>query len=128
YIRTSSLSAFIMLLGGFLPEMNDVFNWLLNLNGIISPGVTCWIFYAFMRVRKNSAKYPSKYVYIKNDKLAYIVGFLLFSVTAIAIILGISPQDVKQFILTGWYDLIINIVVFVFLVGIFGILPSFRRS
>ena len=41
YILTSSLSAFIMLLGVFLPEMNDVFNWLLNLNGIISPGVTC---------------------------------------------------------------------------------------
>ncbi|EGL98567.1 Amino acid permease [Ligilactobacillus salivarius] len=50
-----------------------------------------------MRVRKNSAKYPSEYVYIKNDKLAYIVGFLLLAVTAIATILGITPQDVKQF-------------------------------
>lgn len=127
YILTSSLSAFIMLLGVFLPEMNDVFNWLLNLNGIISPGVTCWIFYAFMRVRKNSAKYPSEYVYIKNDKLAYIVGFLLLAVTAIATILGITPQDVKQFSHTWWYELIINIVAIVVLIGLGAILPSIRR-
>ncbi len=127
YILTSSLSAFIMLLGVFLPEMNDVFNWLLNLNGIISPGVTCWIFYVFMRVRKNSAKYPSEYVYIKNDKLAYIVGFLLLAVTAIATILGITPQDVKQFSHTWWYELIINIAAIVVLNGLGAILPSIRR-
>lgn len=75
YLLTCGLSAFIMLLGVFLPEMNDIFNWLLNLNGIISPGVTCWIFFAFMQIRKNSKKYPSEYVFIKNDKLAYLAGF-----------------------------------------------------
>ncbi len=58
YILTVALSSFIMILGIFLPDMNDIFNWLLNLNSIISPGVTCWIFYSFMRVRKNSKKYP----------------------------------------------------------------------
>ncbi len=45
YILTVALSSFIMILGIFLPDMNDIFNWLLNLNSIVSPGVTCWIFY-----------------------------------------------------------------------------------
>lgn len=127
YILTCGLSAFIMLLGVFLPEMNDIFNWLLNLNGIISPGVTCWIFYAFMRVRKNSAKYPSEYVFIKNDRLAYFAGLGLLVVTALATILGISPQDVKLFSNTWWYELVINIVSITVLIGLGAILPSVRK-
>lgn len=127
YILTCGLSAFIMLLGIFLPEMNDIFNWLLNLNGIISPGVTCWIFYAFMRVRKNSAKYPSEYIFIKNDRLAYFAGLGLLIVTALATILGISPQDVTLFSNTWWYELVINIVSITVLIGLGAILPSVRK-
>lgn len=127
YILTCTLCAFIMFLGVFLPEMNDVFNWLLNLNGIISPGVTCWIFYAFMQIRKNSSKYPSKYVFIKNDKLAYLAGLLLLLVTALATLLGVAPQDVEQFSHTWWYELVINIVSIVVLIGLGALLPSIRR-
>ena len=127
YILTVALSSFIMILGIFLPDMNDIFNWLLNLNSIISPGVTCWIFYSFMRVRKNSKKYPSKYVYIKNDKLAWLVGLALLVVTAVATILGFAPQDVKQGRGLWWYELIINIVAVIVLIGLGAILPGIRR-
>lgn len=127
YILTVALSSFIMILGIFLPDMNDIFNWLLNLNSIISPGVTCWLFYSFMRVRKNSKKYPSKYVYIKNDKLAWLVGLALLVVTAVATILGFAPQDVKQGSGLWWYELIINIVAVIVLIGLGAILPGIRR-
>lgn len=127
YILTVSLSAFIMLLGIFLPDMNDIFNWLLNLNSIVSPGVTCWIFYSFMRIRKNSKKFPSQYVYIKNDKVAYTVGLILLIVTAIATIMGITPQDVPEGSGTWWYELIINIVAVFVLIGLGTILPGIRR-
>lgn len=127
YILTVALSSFIMILGIFLPDMNDIFNWLLNLNSIISPGVTCWIFYSFMRVRKNAKKYPSKYVYIKNDKVAWLVGLALLIVTAVATILGFAPQDVKQGTGLWWYELIINIVAVVVLIGLGAILPGIRR-
>nr|WP_277612427.1 amino acid permease [Lactobacillus agrestimuris] len=127
YILTVSLSAFIMILGIFLPDMNDIFNWLLNLNGIVSPGVTCWIFYSFMRIRKNSKKFPSKYVFIKNDKVAYAVGLILLLVTAIATIMGVTPQDVPQGSGTWWYELIINIVSVVVLIGLGAILPGIRK-
>lgn len=125
YILTVALSSFIMILGIFLPDMNDIFNWLLNLNSIISPGVTCWtcwIFYSFMRVRKNSKKYPSKYVYIKNDKVAWLVGIALLIVTAVATILGFAPQDIKQGTGLWWYELIINIVTVIVLIGLGAIL------
>lgn len=127
YILTVSLSAFIMLLGIFLPDMNDIFNWLLNLNSIVSPGVTCWIFYSFMRIRKNSKEFPSDYVFIKNDKVAYAVGFILLAVTAIATIMGITPQDVPQGSSTWWYELVINIVAVVVLIGLGAILPGIRK-
>ena len=127
YILTVAHSSFIMILGIFLPDMNDIFNWLLNLNSIVSPGVTCWIFYSFMRVRKNSKKYPSKYVYIKNDKLAWLVGLALLVVTAVATILGFAPQDVKHGSGLWWYELIINIVAVIVLIGLGAILPGIRR-
>lgn len=127
YILTVALSSFIMILGIFLPDMNDIFNWLLNLNGIVSPGVTCWIFYSFMRIRKNPEKFPSKYVFIKNNKVAYGVGLLLLIVTAIATIMGITPQDVAQGSSTWWYELIINIVAVVVLIGLGAILPGIRK-
>lgn len=127
YVLTVSLAAFIMILGIFLPDMNDIFNWLLNLNGIVSPGVTCWIFYSFMRIRKNSKKYPSEYVFIKNDKVAYGVGFALLIVTAAATIMGVTPQDVAQGSSIWWYELIINIVSVVVLIGLGAILPGIRK-
>ena len=127
YVLTVSLSAFIMLLGIFLPDMNDIFNWLLNLNGIISPGVTCWIFFSFMQIRKNSAKFTSDYVFIKNDKMAYLAGLFLLIVTAAATILGIAPQDIKKFSGYWWYELIINIIAIIVLIGLGVILPSIRR-
>ncbi|MGN1407004.1 APC family permease [Lactobacillus sp.] len=128
YILTVFLSGFIMVLGIFLPDMNDIFNWLLNLNGIISPAVTCWIFYSFMKVRgKNSKKYPSVYRYIKNDTVAWLVGLALLVVTAVATVLGFMPQDVKQGTWVWWYELSINIVACLVLIGLGGIFPGIRR-
>ena len=80
-----------------------------------------------MRIRKNSAKYPSKYVYIKNDKLAWLVGLALLIVTAVATILGFAPQDVKHGSGLWWYELIINIVAVIVLIGLGAILPGIRR-
>ena len=127
YLLTCGLSAFIMLLGIFLPSMNDIFNWLLNLNGIISPGVTCWIFFAFIKIRQDSKKFPSDYVYIKNDKLALSVGWWCLIITAVATIFGIGPQDVTFGGSTWWYELIINFVSLIVLIGLGALLPYVTR-
>lgn len=127
YLLTCGLSAFIMSLGIFLPSMNDIFNWLLNLNGIISPGVTCWVFFTFIKIRQDSEKYPSDYVFIKNDKTALTVGWWCLIVTAVATIFGIGPQDVVFASSTWWYELIINFVSIIVLIGLGLILPYVTR-
>ncbi|KRL98490.1 amino acid permease [Liquorilactobacillus satsumensis DSM 16230 = JCM 12392] len=127
YLLTCLLSGFILFLGVFLPNMNDIFNWLLNLNGIISPGVTCWIFYAFMRVRKNSAVYPAAYVFIKNDRLAWWIGLWALTVTAVATVFGIAPQDVPAFSKLWWHELLINLIAIGVLIGLGMLLPLITK-
>ena len=127
YILTCVLSAFIIGLGIFLPDMNDIFNWLLNLNGIVSPGVTCWIFFAFIKIREKEDQFPSEYVFIKNRKFALAVGWWMLIVTAVATILGIAPQDVSQFSGTWWYELAINIIAIIVLIGLGAIMPYVTR-
>ncbi len=80
-----------------------------------------------MRIRKNSKKFPSDYVFIKNDKLAYAAGLFLLVVTAAATIMGIAPQDVKQYGSIWWYELIINVISIIVLIGLGAILPGIRR-
>lgn len=127
YILTTALSAFILLLGVFLPEMNDIFNWLLNLNGIISPGVTCWIFYAFIRIRLDSQKFQSDYVFIKNDRMAVFVGGWCLVVTIIATLFGVLPQDAPYGSSLFWHELIINIVGIAVLIGLGFIMPTLAK-
>lgn len=42
YVLTTGLTLFLLLLSGTLPDINAVFNWLLNLNGIVFPFKNCW--------------------------------------------------------------------------------------
>lgn len=127
YLLTCGLSAFIMMLGIFLPSMLDVFDWLLNLNGIISPGVTCWVFFAFIQVRRRSNEFPSDYTFIKNDKIAQAVGWWCLTITLAATIFGMGPKDVPSMSATWWYELIINIVAIASLVGLGAILPYLTK-
>ena len=48
YVLTTGLTLFLLLLSGTLPDINAVFNWLLNLNGIVFPFKNCWLFLAFI--------------------------------------------------------------------------------
>ena len=107
--------------------MNDIFNWLLNLNGIISPGVTCWIFFAFIKIRLNSQKYQSEYVFIKNDRFAVAVGVWCFAVTIIATLFGVLPQDAAFGSSLFWHELIINIVGIVVLIGLGFVMPYLAK-
>jgi len=127
YILTVGLSAFIMFLGILLPNMKDIFNWLLNLNGIISPGVTCWIFWSFIKIRMNDDKYKSGYVYIKNKKLSLAVGWWCLILTGIATIAAVGPQDVPFGSTMWWYELVINFVAIIVLIGLGFVLPYITK-
>ncbi|WCG35284.1 APC family permease [Companilactobacillus farciminis] len=127
YILTVGLSAFIMFLGILLPNMKDIFNWLLNLNGIISPGVTCWIFWSFIKIRMNDDKYKSGYVYIKNKKLSLAVGWGCLILTGVATVAAVGPQDVPFGSTMWWYELVINFVAIIVLIGLGFVLPYITK-
>ncbi|WP_201307628.1 APC family permease [Companilactobacillus farciminis] len=127
YILTVGLSAFIMFLGILLPNMKDIFNWLLNLNGIISPGVTCWIFWSFIKIRMNDDKYKSGYVYIKNKKLSLAVGWWCLILTGVATVAAVGPQDVPFGSTMWWYELVINFVAIIVLIGLGFVLPYITK-
>ncbi|ALB28099.1 APC family permease [Companilactobacillus heilongjiangensis] len=127
YLLTVGLSAFIMFLGILLPNMKDIFNWLLNLNGIISPGVTCWIFWSFIKVRWHDDKFSSGYVYIKNKKLSLIVGWWCLLLTGVATVAAVGPQDVPFGSSMWWYELVINFVAIIVLIGLGFVLPYITK-
>lgn len=127
YWLTTFICTVILLLSATLPNMNDIFNQLLNLNGIISPYVTGLIFWAFIKVRKNQEKFPSEYVFIKNRHFAIFVGWWCFILTMAAATFGILPIDAKYGTSTWWHMLILNIVEPLFLIVLGIILPLIAR-
>ncbi|GEO79310.1 amino acid permease [Companilactobacillus mindensis DSM 14500] len=127
YLLTVGLSAFIMFLGILLPNMKDIFNWLLNLNGIISPGVTCWIFWSFIKVRMRDDIYHSGYVYIKNKAMSLAVGWWCLGITGIATLAAIGPQDVPFASPMWWYELTINFIAIIVLIGLGFVLPYITK-
>lgn len=127
YWLTTFICTVILLMSATLPNMNDIFNQLLNLNGIISPYVTGLIFWAFIKVRQNQDKFPSKYVFIKNRRFAIIVGWWCFILTMGAATFGILPIDATYGTKTWWQMLILNIVEPLFLIALGIILPLIAK-
>ncbi|WP_225049004.1 APC family permease [Lacticaseibacillus kribbianus] len=110
YWLTTAICGTIMALGGLLPRINDIFNWLLDLNGIVSPFATCFLFWAFMGARRHSERFPKPdYTYIKSDKLGFVVGLWMFLVTFALAVLGFFPTDANARTFT--LMLILNIAV-----------------
>ncbi|ANK58995.1 APC family permease [Loigolactobacillus backii] len=128
YWMTTAICAIIMFLGGLLPQINDIFNWLLNLNGIVSPFATCFLFWAFMMVRRHSDRYPTPaYTYIKNDHLAFIVGAWMFFITFFAAVAAFFPTDAKPGTALYADTLIMNVLVTLGLCAIGLVMPIIAR-
>ncbi|WP_125982195.1 APC family permease [Loigolactobacillus iwatensis] len=128
YWMTTAICAIIMFLGGLLPQINDIFNWLLNLNGIVSPFATCFLFWAFMMVRRHSDRYPTPaYTYIKNDHLAFIVGAWMFFITFFAAVAAFFPTDATPGTALYADTLIMNVLVTLGLCGIGLVMPIIAR-
>lgn len=128
YWMTTAICAVIMFLGGLLPEINDIFNWLLNLNGIVSPFATCFVFWAFMLVRLHSQQYPTPaYTYIKSDRLGFLVGVWMFAITFFAAAAAFFPTDAQPGTQLWTDSLIMNIVATIGLCAIGVIMPIIAR-
>lgn len=127
YTLTVGLSLFLLLLTGTLPSIHSIYNWLLNINGIISPYKTCWVFVAFVAMRLQQEKFTSGYVFIKNKTGALIVGFWCLIFTFICATLGFIPQNVAIGTSEFNHQLWMNIITVIVLFGLGFLLPWLRK-
>ncbi|MFK3586793.1 APC family permease [Lactobacillus sp. 23-2] len=127
YMLTAGIALFLLLLSGTLPEINDIFNWLLNLNGIVSPYKTSVVFIAFLAIRYQQDKFKSDFVFIKNKKGALAVGWWCFLFTFACATMGFLPQE-AQFGTQAWTNqLWMNIFSVLVLFGTGFLLPWLRK-
>lgn len=127
YVFTAALCLFLLLLSSTLPDINTIFNWLLNLNGIVSPYKTCFVFVAFIALRLQESKFDSSYVFIKNQKGALFVGGWCFLFTFVCATMGFMPQE-EAFGTVGFtHQLIMNVVSVIVLFGLGFVMPLLAK-
>ncbi|WP_082330702.1 APC family permease [Companilactobacillus heilongjiangensis] len=131
YWLTTGICTLIMVMSATLPNMNSIFNQLLNLNGIVSPYTTCFLFSSFILVRLHDDKFKSDFVYIKNKYFAILVGIWCFAITFGAATLGIFPTDETPGTSAWTHVLTLNILepVLMILIGIIlPLIAYYQRS
>ncbi len=127
YVLTTGLSLFLLLMSGTIPDINAVFNWLLNLNGIVFPFKNCWLFLAFIAVRYQQDRFTSEFVYIKNRMGALAMGSWCFLFSLVCAVMGFLPQDVT-FGTKAWdHQLLMNFLSVAVLFGAGMIMPLLAR-
>ncbi|MGX6592561.1 amino acid permease [Cetobacterium ceti] len=113
-------------------NMNSLYNWLLDLNSIVMPLRYLWVFVAyiglrgFMKNRKLTEN--ATYKFIKNDKIATLVGIWCFVFTAFACSMGVFPKGIQMFTTEWFFQLALNILTPIVLVGLGFIFPKIARK
>ncbi len=109
-------------------SMNELYNWLLNLNSVVMPMRYLWVFLAFFLLSKNIERYHSDYMFLHNKTAGMIVGGWCFFFTAFACILGMVPKiDFSANPSAWWFQLILNVITPIILMVLGLILPAIAR-
>jgi hypothetical protein len=108
--------------------MNDLYNWLLNLNSIVMPMRYLWVFLAYMMLTRQLDKYKSDYMFVKNRYIGFGFGLWAFVLTAFACILGMVPKmNMAQDPSSWWFQLALNIITPIALIVLGLILPAIAK-
>jgi amino acid transporter len=94
-------------------SVNEIVKAIVKLISICMPFGFCWVFIAYIFMKKDKEKYPSEYNFIKNKSLAIFIGLWCLILTVVSSIIGMYSQDPFQ--------LMLNIFTPIFLFGL-GIL------
>ena len=108
-------------------NMNDLYNWLLDLNSIVMPMRYLWVFVAYMAVRKLASKFTSDYKFVQSSKLGIAIGFWCFAFTAFACIMGMFPKGVVAYTSQWYFQLSLNVLTPFILLGLGLILPTIAK-
>lgn len=113
-------------------DMNNLYNWLLDLNSIVMPLRYLWVFLAYIGLRgfiKNRGLMEkATFKFIASDKVATIVGAWCFIFTAFACLMGIFPKNLETFSSEWIFQITLNILTPIVLIGLGFILPKIARK
>ena len=130
YKMVTVLVSILIIVPAFgIGDMTELFNWLLDLNAAVMPLRYLWVFVAYMALRSVAkSKFNSDYKFIKNSKVAFIVGLWCFAFTAFACVMGMFPKDVEVFSTKWIFQISLNVLTPVVLILLGIILPAIARK
>ncbi len=132
YKMTAILVSILIIVPAFgIKNMNTLYNWLLDLNSIVMPLRYLWVFVAYIGLRafvknRNLSEHSS-YKFIKSDTFATLVGVWCFGFTAFACSMGVFPKGIAIYTPQWFFQLALNIITPLALVGLGFILPKIAR-
>lgn len=102
-------------------EMNELVVWLVKINSVCMPLRYLWVFVAYIGLKSLQTRQEVKadYRFIKNPILGKIMGGWCFLLTATACMMGIYSENK--------FEMILNIVVPLFLIGLGGVFPMIAK-
>lgn len=111
-----------------IKNIQELYNWLLNLNSIVMPLRYLWVFVAFMLLSKHMTKFHSDYRFVKNKTIGWLLGFWCFIFTAFVCVLGMVPKISFLADPHSWFlQLGMNIVTPIVLIALGLIMPMIAR-
>lgn len=108
-------------------NMNDLYNWLLDLNSIVMPMRYLWVFAAYIALRRLAGKFTSEYKFVKSSKLGISIGAWCFLFTAFACVMGMFPKGVAMYSSQWYFQLMLNLLTPFMLLGLGLILPTIAK-
>ncbi|GAA0126043.1 MULTISPECIES: amino acid permease [Clostridium] len=110
-------------------DMNSLFNWLLDLNSIVMPMRYLWVFLAYVALRKaKEGTFNLEYKFVKNSKLAMVIGSWCFIFTAFACIMGMFPKGVEVFSSQWIFQITLNVLTPFILIALGFIFPTLAKK
>ncbi|WP_125761324.1 amino acid permease [Companilactobacillus hulinensis] len=129
YYMTAVLVSILIIVPALgIKGMNDLYNWMLNLNSIVMPMRYLWVFLAYMLLTKQLDKYKSDYMFVKNKYVGFGFGLWTFLLTAFACIMGMVPKmDMAADPGSWWFQLALNIATPIVFILLGLILPAIAK-
>ncbi|UQS82110.1 amino acid permease [Bombilactobacillus folatiphilus] len=129
YIMTGVLVSLLIIIPALgIKGMNDLYNWLLNLNSVVTPMRYLWVFVAFMALSRKFKQYQAEYTFVQNKQLGFTLGLWCFLFTAFACLLGMIPKiNYASDPHNWWFQLSLNIITPLVLLFLGLILPLIAR-
>lgn len=128
YMTAILVSVLIIVPALGINGMNDLYNWMLNLNSIVMPMRYLWVFLAYMLLTLNLDKYKSDYMFVKNKYVGFGFGLWTFLLTAFACIMGMVPKmNMSSDPSSWWFQLALNIATPIIFILLGLILPAIAK-